>query len=134
MEQDEIAYRSHMRAAAATEAGLLTAEIRPLDDIAHDTIVRPETSMEKLAKLPPVFDRGTEGTLTAGNSSPLTDGAAAVLLMSGPLPPRTDWSRLHSCGQSSSLRSTPTTVSSWPPESPFRGYSETQVSNWPTST
>ena len=67
VEQDEIAYRSHMRAAAATEAGLLTAEIRPLDDIAHDTIVRPETSMEKLAKLPPVFDRGTEGTLTAGN-------------------------------------------------------------------
>ena len=80
-EQDEIAYRSHMNAAAAAEDGRLTAEIHPLDGITQDTIVRPGTSMEKLAKLPPVFDRSPEGTLTAGNSSPLTDGAASVVLM-----------------------------------------------------
>ena len=81
-EQDEIAFRSHMRAAAATENGTLTAEIHPLGGIDRDTITRPSTSMEKLAKLPPVFDRSEAGTLTAGNSSPLTDGASAILLMS----------------------------------------------------
>ncbi len=80
--QDEIAYCSHMNAARATEDGRLKAEIHPLDGIDHDPIIRPDTSMEKLAKLPPVFDRSTAGTITAGNSSPLTDGAAAVLLMS----------------------------------------------------
>lgn len=82
VEQDEIAFRSHVRAAAATEEGKLTAEIHPLDGIDRDTIIRPTTTMEKLAKLPPVFDRSIEGTLTAGNSSPLTDGASAILLMS----------------------------------------------------
>jgi acetyl-CoA acetyltransferase family protein len=81
-EQDEIAHRSHMRAAAATEDGRLTAEIHPLDGIESDPIIRPTTTLEKLAKLPPVFDRSIEGTLTAGNSSPLTDGASAILLMS----------------------------------------------------
>jgi len=81
-EQDEIAYRSHMNAAAATEDGRLGAEIYPLDGISSDMIVRPSTSMEKLAKLPSVFDPTPAGTLTAGNSSPLTDGAAAVVLMS----------------------------------------------------
>ena len=81
-EQDEIAYRSHMNAHAATEDGRLTAEIHPLDGIDRDLIIRPTTTMAKLAKLPPVFDRSPAGTLTAGNSSPLTDGAAAVLLMS----------------------------------------------------
>lgn len=81
-EQDEIAFRSHQNAAAATEDGRLTAEIVPLAGTDRDTIIRPDTTMEKLAKLPPVFDRTGSGTLTAGNSSPLTDGAAAVLLMS----------------------------------------------------
>jgi acetyl-CoA acetyltransferase family protein len=82
IEQDEIAYRSHMNAAAATEDGRLPAEIHPLDGLNQDTIIRPGTSMEKLAALPPVFDRSENGTLTAGNSSPLTDGAAAAVLMS----------------------------------------------------
>lgn len=81
-EQDEIAYQSHMNAAAATEDGRLTAEIHPLAGFSKDMIVRPGTSMKKLATLPPVFDRSPEGTLTAGNSSPLTDGAASVVLMS----------------------------------------------------
>ena len=80
-EQDQIAYLSHMNAAAASEDGRLTAEIHPLNGISHDPIVRPGTSMEKLAKLPPVFDPTAEGTLTAGNSSPLTDGAASIVLM-----------------------------------------------------
>ena len=81
-EQDEIAYRSHMNAQAATDDGRLTAEIHPLDGIDRDLIIRATTTMEKLAKLPPVFDPSPTGTLTAGNSSPLTDGAASVLLMS----------------------------------------------------
>ena len=81
-EQDEIAYRSHMNAQRATEDGRLMDEINPLDGIDHDLLIRPGTSLERLAKLPPVFDRSPSGTLTAGNSSPLTDGASAVLLMS----------------------------------------------------
>ena len=80
--QDTIAFESHRRAAAATEAGLLTAGIAPLAGVAKDTIIRSDTTVEKLAKLKPVFDRSEKGTLTAGNSSPLTDGASAVLLMS----------------------------------------------------
>ncbi len=81
-EQDEIAYLSHKHAHAATQDGRLTAEIHPLDGIDHDLLIRADTSLERLAKLPAVFDRSTAGTLTAGNSSPLTDGASAVLLMS----------------------------------------------------
>ncbi len=81
-EQDEIAYLSHMNAHQATEDGRLKAEISPLDGHEQDLLIRPDTSMEKLAKLPPVFDRSPVGTITAGNSSPLTDGAAVVLLMS----------------------------------------------------
>ncbi len=60
----------------------MRAEIHPLDGDDYDLIVRSSTSIEKLAKLPPVFDRSAKGTITAGNSSPLTDGAAAALLMS----------------------------------------------------
>ena len=81
-DQDEIAYRSHLNAHRATQDGRLKAEIHPLDGYELDLLIRADTSMEKLAKLPPVFDRSPTGTLTAGNSSPLTDGAAVVLLMS----------------------------------------------------
>lgn len=80
-EQDEIAYRSHMNAAAAAEDGRLGEGIVAVGDVGADTMIRPTTSMEKLAKLPPVFDRSEAGTLTAGNSSPLTDGAAATVLV-----------------------------------------------------
>ncbi|HET8648478.1 MAG TPA: acetyl-CoA C-acyltransferase, partial [Gemmatimonadales bacterium] len=86
--QDEVALRSHMRAAAGTADGRLTAEIAPwfggrnFDEvITSDNGIRPDTSMEALARLKPVFDR-KYGSVTAGNSSPLTDGAAAVLVMS----------------------------------------------------
>lgn len=83
--QDEFAVRSHHRAAAGIRSGRLRAELAVVDTpdgrtVTTDTIVRAETSVEKLAKLRPVFAKN--GTLTAGNSSPLTDGAAAVLLMS----------------------------------------------------
>jgi acetyl-CoA acetyltransferase family protein len=81
-EQDEIALRSHQRAHAATEDGRLKAEIHPLDGIDHDLLIRADTTLEKLATLKPVFDRSDAGTITAGNASPLTDGAASVLLMS----------------------------------------------------
>ncbi len=81
-EQDEIAYRSHKNAHAATEDGRLTAEIHPLDGVDRDLLIRADTTPEKLAKLKPVFDRSAKGTITAGNASPLTDGASAVLLMS----------------------------------------------------
>jgi acetyl-CoA acetyltransferase family protein len=80
--QDEIAYQSHMNAHQATQDGRLKAEIHPLDGYEQDLFIRPDTSMDKLAKLPPVFDRSSTGTITAGNSSPLTDGAATVVLMS----------------------------------------------------
>ncbi len=80
--QDEIAFRSHMNANAATTDGRLTAEIHPLDGIDSDQLIRPDTSMAALAKLAPVFDRSATGTITAGNASPLTDGAASVVLMS----------------------------------------------------
>ncbi len=81
-DQDEIAFRSHQNAYQATQDGRLTSEVHPLDDFDRDSIIRPSTNMEILAKLPTVFDRSPAGTITAGNSSPLTDGAASVLLMS----------------------------------------------------
>ncbi len=81
-EQDEIALRSHLNAHRATQDGRLKAEIQSLDGVDHDLLIRPDTSKERLARLPPFFDRSPAGTITAGNSSPLTDGAAAVLLMS----------------------------------------------------
>lgn len=81
-EQDEIALRSHQRAAAATKDGRLLEQISPLEGVEHDTIVRSDTSLERLAKLKPVFDRSEKGTITAGNASPLTDGASGTLIMS----------------------------------------------------
>lgn len=80
--QDDLALSSHRHAAAATEDGRLKAEIIPLDGLDHDTLIRSDTSIEKLAKLKTVFDTSDAGTLTAGNSSPLTDGAATIALMS----------------------------------------------------
>jgi acetyl-CoA acyltransferase len=85
--QDDLALRSHQRAAAATADGRLTAEIAPwfggagMDQpVTADNGVRADATPEALAGLKPVFDR-RYGSVTAGNSSPLTDGAAAVLLM-----------------------------------------------------
>lgn len=80
--QDQLALRSHQRAAAAKEKGVLRQQILPLGGIEEDNLVRGDTSLEKLAKLTPVFDRGPQGTITAGNASALTDGASAVCLVS----------------------------------------------------
>ncbi len=81
-EQDALAWRSHRNAHAATEDGRLAAEIAVLDGIQRDGLIRAQASIEQLAGLRPVFDRSPAGTITAGNSSPLTDGAASLLLMS----------------------------------------------------
>jgi acetyl-CoA C-acetyltransferase len=79
-EQDELALLSHQHAVKAYSEGFYDDLITPLRDISKDGIMRADTSMEKLAKLKTSFDFTSEGTITAGNSSPLTDGAAAVLL------------------------------------------------------
>ncbi|HEX9895095.1 MAG TPA: acetyl-CoA C-acyltransferase, partial [Gemmatimonadales bacterium] len=86
-EQDRYALMSHQRAAAGTADGRLTAEIAPwfggpdLSQVTRaDNGIRSDTSLEALAELKPVFDR-RYGTITAGNASPLTDGASMVLLM-----------------------------------------------------
>jgi acetyl-CoA acyltransferase len=86
--QDYIAWLSHTRAAAALDDGRLVPEICRVHvppayevSVEADNLVRRDTTLEALAALPPVFDRA-HGSVTAGNSSPLTDGAAAVLLMS----------------------------------------------------
>jgi acetyl-CoA acyltransferase len=86
-QQDQFALRSHRLAAAGTQDGRLTAEIVPVfvppefTAMTQDNGIRADTSIEQLRALKPVFDR-KNGTVTAGNSSPLTDGGSAVLLMS----------------------------------------------------
>jgi acetyl-CoA C-acetyltransferase len=80
-DQDALAVRSHHAMAAAYDRGDFDDLIVPWRGLARDNNLRPDSSVEKLAKLKPVFDR-EHGTLTAGNSTPLTDGAAVVLLAS----------------------------------------------------
>ncbi|WP_430390131.1 acetyl-CoA C-acyltransferase [Dyella sp. 20L07] len=78
-DQDQIAYDSHRHAVAAWNDGFFDDLVIPMGDFRRDSIPRADTSLEKLAKLPPSFDRTSGlGTLTAGNSSPLTDGAASL--------------------------------------------------------
>jgi acetyl-CoA C-acetyltransferase len=81
-EQDELALASHRNAAAAWSAGFFNDLVFPFQGLSKDNNVRGDTSLEKLAGLRTAFDRSPAGTLTAGNSSPLTDGAAGVLLAS----------------------------------------------------
>jgi acetyl-CoA acyltransferase len=88
-EQDVWALRSHLLAAAGTADGRLPAEIAPLylppgfdQVVAADNGIRPDTSLDALARLRPIFDR-RHGSVTAGNASPLTDGACALVLMNG---------------------------------------------------
>lgn len=79
-EQDDLAYRSHQNAAKAYEEGFHDDLLVSFKGVKKDTITRKETTKEKLAKLRAAFDKSDKGTLTAGNSTPLTDGASAVLL------------------------------------------------------
>ena len=80
-EQDELAARSHQNLAAAYERGFTDDLVQPYLGLERDQNLRPDSTAEKLAKLKPVFG-GEDGTMTAGNSTPLTDGASAVLLAS----------------------------------------------------
>jgi acetyl-CoA C-acetyltransferase len=88
-EQDELAATSHRRLAAAYDTGWLEDQVMPYLGLERDQNLRPDSSVEKLAKLKPVFG-GPEGTMTAGNSTPLSDGASAVLLASE------EWAAAHS--------------------------------------
>ncbi len=87
-DQDELAYASHLNAARAWKEGFHADLVQSFNGLASDNNIRAETTLERLAKLRPSFDPTSgQGTLTAGNSSPLTDGASAVLLASE------DWAR-----------------------------------------
>jgi acetyl-CoA C-acetyltransferase len=79
-EQDELAAASHQRLAAAYDAGFFDDQVTPFRGLARDSNLRPDSTVESLAKLEPVFGTGEGATMTAGNSTPLTDGASAVLL------------------------------------------------------
>jgi acetyl-CoA C-acetyltransferase len=88
--QDEWAVSSHKKLAAAYERGFFDDLIAPFRGVARDNILRADTSLEKLATLKPAFDKVSgRGTLTAANSTPLTDGASAVLLASD------EWAAAH---------------------------------------
>jgi acetyl-CoA C-acetyltransferase len=78
-EQDELALASHINAAKAYEQGFFDDFVYPFNNLIKDAFIRSDTSLEKLAKLKPAFDP-VGGTLTAGNSSPLSDGSACVLI------------------------------------------------------
>ena len=88
-EQDELALASHRNAAAAWKAGFFSDLVVEFNGLKSDNNVRADTSLEKLGGLRTAFDPSPAGTLTAGNSSPLTDGAAAVLLGSE------EWAKSH---------------------------------------
>ncbi len=86
-EQDQLALDSHRKLAAAYAEGWHDDLLTPFLGLTRDNNLRPDLSLEKLAALKPVFERSARGTLTAGNSTPLTDGASLVLLGSE------DWAR-----------------------------------------
>ncbi len=78
--QEQMALESHQKASKAIEKGEFKDEIIPVNDISEDGCVRPDTTLESMAQLKPAFDK--DGVVTAGTSSPLTDGAAAVIVCS----------------------------------------------------
>lgn len=89
-EQDQLAFESHQKAAAAYARGFYNDLVAPFRGLERDNILRADTSLEKLATLKPAFDKTSgQGTLTAGNSTNLSDGASAALLASE------DWARTH---------------------------------------
>ncbi|MBI1384869.1 MAG: acetyl-CoA C-acetyltransferase [Rhizobiales bacterium] len=81
-EQDLLAFESHTKASAAYRDGFMDDLLVPCAGVTRDNNLRDDISLERLAELKPVFERGEKGTLTAANSTPLTDGASAVLLAS----------------------------------------------------
>ncbi|WP_235736151.1 acetyl-CoA C-acetyltransferase [Nocardioides alcanivorans] len=87
--QDELAAASHQKLAASYEAGFQDDLITPFRGVERDNNLRPDSTVEKLAKLKPVFGKGEAATMTAGNSTPLSDGASVVLLASE------EWAKEH---------------------------------------
>lgn len=81
-DQDQLAYESHTKAAAAYHSGYMDDLIIPMAGVFRDNNIRDDISLDKLATLKTVFDKSERGTLTAANSTPLTDGAASVLIAS----------------------------------------------------
>lgn len=89
-DQDQLAVQSHQKAARAYDEGFFDDLVVPFNGLSRDNNLRADSSIEKLSTLKPVFDRKSgKGTMTAGNSTPLTDGASAVLLASE------DWAKAH---------------------------------------
>jgi len=88
-DQDQLAYDSHMKAAAAYDSGFFDELVTPWGGVSRDNNLRADSTLEKLATLRTAFDRGPDATLTAANSTPLTDGSAAVLLCSE------EWAKEH---------------------------------------
>jgi acetyl-CoA C-acetyltransferase len=88
-EQDRLAMESHQKAAAAYDEGIFDDLVTPWGGVSRDNNIRGDSTMEKLGSLRTVFSKSADATLTAGNSTPLTDGAAAVLLASE------EWAREH---------------------------------------
>jgi acetyl-CoA C-acetyltransferase len=89
VDQDEFAYASHKKGAAAYDEGYMDDLIVPCAGVYRDNNLRPDITLEKLASLKPAFEKSERGTLTAGNSTPLTDGASTVLLASE------EWAKEH---------------------------------------
>jgi acetyl-CoA C-acetyltransferase len=88
--QDEYTVRSHQRLAAAYDRGFMDDLMTPFLGLERDQNLRPDSTVEKLAKLKPVFGEGPDATMTAANSTPLTDGASTVLIASD------EWAERHS--------------------------------------
>ncbi len=88
-DQDKLALASHQNGDKAYREGFMIDLLTPCAGIFQDNNLRPDSSLEKLSQLKPAFDKSGTGTLTAGNSTPLTDGASAVLLASE------DWAKRH---------------------------------------
>jgi len=100
-EMDAWALRSHTRAAAAWAAGLHADHVLEVEGVTRDESIRPDTSAESLAGLKPAFSR--DGTITAGNSSPINDGALAMLIASEAACASHDWTPLARIGASATV-------------------------------
>ena len=93
-DQDQLALESHQKAAKAYGDGFYKEQVISFNGVEKDTLVRGDTTLEKLAKLKPAFDRSEHGTLTAGNSTSLTDGASVVLVASEEFAKAQGWTPL----------------------------------------
>ena len=125
--QDELAAASHQHLAAAYERGFFDDLVTPYLGVSRDTNLRADSTVEKLSTLKPVFGKGDGATMTAGNSTPLTDGASAVLLgqrgVGGGAPADPARAGSSTPRPRPSTTSTVTRACSWRPRTPFRACS-----------